>query len=46
MARRGASLDADHAWCQLLEKRQDIAALQPSAEDHLARGINAVDLEY
>ena len=45
MVRRGASLDANQAWWQLLEERQDRAALQPSADDHLAGGINSVDLE-
>jgi hypothetical protein len=45
MVRRGASLDANQAWWQLLEERQDAAALQPPADDHLAGGINSVDLE-
>ena len=45
MVRRGASLDADQTWRQLLEERQDLATLQLAADDHLAGGINAVDLE-
>jgi hypothetical protein len=45
MVRRGASLDANQAWWQLLEERQDGAALQPPADDHLAGGINSVHLE-
>src|SRR5258705_9347678 len=45
MVRRGASLDANQAWWQLLEEHQDGAALQPPADDHLAGGINSVDLE-
>jgi len=45
MVRRGAGLDADQAWWQLLEERQDGATLQLTADDHLAGGINAVDLE-
>ena len=46
MMRRGTGLYADQARRQLLEERQDIAALQLTANDHLARSINAVDLEY
>jgi hypothetical protein len=30
---------------QLLEERQHLAALQLPADDHLACGINSVDLE-
>ena len=45
MVRRGASLDANQAWRQLLKERQDVATLQLAADDHLARGINAVDLK-
>ena len=45
MVRRGASLDANQAWWQLLEERQDVAALQLTADDHLASSINAVHLE-
>ena len=45
MVRRAASLDANQTWWQLLEERQDGAALQPPADDHLAGGINSVDLE-
>src|SRR5665213_2504616 len=46
MMRRGAGLDADQAWRQLLEERRDITPLQLATNDHLASGINAVDLEY
>ena len=45
MVRRGASLDANQARWQLLEERQDGAALQLAADDHLAGGINSVDLK-
>jgi hypothetical protein len=45
MMRRGAGLDANQARRQLLEERQDIAALQLTADDHMAISINAVDLE-
>ena len=45
MVRRGASLNADQAWRQLLEERQDVTTLQLTADDHLAGSINAVDLE-
>jgi hypothetical protein len=43
---RGASLDADQARWQLLEERQDRAPLQLAADDHLASGINSVNLEH
>src|SRR3954454_20648601 len=46
MVRRGASFYADQAWWQLLEERQDRAALQLAADDHLASGINSVNLEH
>jgi hypothetical protein len=45
MVRRGASLDANQAWRQLFEERQHAAALQLATDDHLASGINSVDLE-
>jgi hypothetical protein len=45
MVRRGASFDADKAWWHLLEERQDAAALQLAANDHLAAGINPMNLE-
>jgi len=41
MVRRGASFDADEAWWH----RQDVAALQPAPNDHLAAGINPMNLE-
>jgi hypothetical protein len=43
---RGASFDADQAGWQFLEKRQDRAPLQLAADDHLASGINSVNLEH
>jgi hypothetical protein len=45
-APRGTGFDANHTWRQLMEELQDIAALQLTADDHLARNINAVDLKY
>jgi hypothetical protein len=42
----GASLDANHAWRQLLEERQDVATLQLPADNHLADSINAMHLKY
>jgi hypothetical protein len=45
MVRRGASLDPNQAWWQLLEERQDGAALQLAPDDHRAGGIDAMDLE-
>src|SRR5258706_6211011 len=45
MVRRGASLDANQAWRQLLKERQDVATLQLAADDHLAASVNAVNLE-
>jgi hypothetical protein len=46
MVRRGAGLNANEAWRQLLEERQDIAPLQLTADYHLASAINAVDLKH
>jgi hypothetical protein len=45
MMGRGTGLDANQAWRQLLEERQHVATLQLAADDHLAGGINSVDLE-
>jgi hypothetical protein len=45
MVRRGASLNSNQAWRQLLEERQDVAPLQLPADNHMASSINAVDLE-
>jgi hypothetical protein len=45
MVRRGASLDANQAWRQLLKERQDVATLQLTADDHLTSGIHSVDLK-
>src|SRR5206468_12378283 len=43
--RRGAGLDPNQARLQLLEKRQDVAALQLTADGHLAFRVDAVDLK-
>jgi hypothetical protein len=45
MVRSGASPDADEAWRQLLEERQDVTSLQLTTDDHLAIRIDAMDLE-
>ena len=45
MVRRGAGLNANQAWRQLLKECQHLATLQLAADDHLTRGINAVYLE-
>src|SRR5207248_11788467 len=45
MVRRGASLDSNQAWRQLLKERQDVATLQLATDDHPAGGINSVHLE-
>jgi hypothetical protein len=43
--RRGASFYANQTWWQLLKERQHVTTLQLAADDHLAGGINSVDLE-
>jgi hypothetical protein len=45
MVRRCAGLDANQARWQLLEERQNITALQLTADDHLASGIYSVNLK-
>jgi hypothetical protein len=45
MVRRGASLDANQAWRQLLKERQHVATLQLAANYYPTNGINSVDLE-
>jgi hypothetical protein len=45
VVRRGASLDPNQTRQQLLEERQDGATLQLAADDHMAGGINSVDLK-
>jgi hypothetical protein len=45
MMRRRASLNTDQAWWQLLKECQHVATLQLAADDHLAGGINSVDLK-
>jgi hypothetical protein len=46
MMRRGASLDANQAWRQLLKERQDRPPLQLTTDDHMATSVNAVNLEH
>jgi hypothetical protein len=46
MVRRGAGLNANQAWWQLLKERQDVTTLQLTTNDHLANGINSVDLQH
>ena len=46
MMRRGAGLDTNEARQQLLEERQDVAALQLTADEHVAFRVDAVDLKY
>ena len=43
--RRDASLDPNQTYWQFLEERQHGATLQLATDEHLASGINAVDLE-
>jgi hypothetical protein len=38
-------LNADQAWRQLFEEREDIATLQLATDNHLAVSINAMDLK-
>jgi hypothetical protein len=45
MVRRGASLNANQAWRQLLKERQDLATLQLAADQHLATSVNAMNLK-
>src|SRR3990170_2412019 len=45
MMRRGAGLDTNEAWRQLLEERQDVAPLQLTADEHLAFRVDAVHLK-
>ena len=46
MMRGGAGLDPNQAWRQLLEERQDMAALQLTADEHIAFRVDAVRLKY
>jgi len=46
MVCRGTGFDTNQARRQILEKGQDVTPLQLPADDHLATGVNAVDLEY
>jgi hypothetical protein len=41
-----AGLDANQARRQLLEERQDVAALQLTADEHVAFRVGAMDLKY
>jgi hypothetical protein len=45
MMRRRAGLDANETWRQLLKERQDVPALQLTANNHLAISINAMHLK-
>src|SRR6266542_5449857 len=45
MMRRRAGLDADKARRQLLEEGNDVTALQLAPDDHIAFGVNAMDLK-
>jgi hypothetical protein len=45
VVRRGAGFDTDQTWRQLLEERQDIAALQLPANNRMAASVNAMNLE-
>jgi hypothetical protein len=45
MMRRRASLNIDQAWRQLFKESQDVTRLQLATNDHLAGGIDSVDLE-
>jgi hypothetical protein len=46
MMRRCASLYTNQARLQLLEERQDLAALQLTADEHVAFRVDAVDLKH
>src|SRR6266496_814429 len=45
MMRRCAGLDADKARRQLLEEGNDVTSLQLAPDDHIAFGVNAMDLK-
>src|SRR4029077_9615151 len=45
MMRRGAGLDTNEARRQLLKERQDVAALQLTADEHVAFSVDAVHLK-
>jgi hypothetical protein len=45
VVRRPAGFDTDQTWRKLVEERQDVAALQLAANNHLAASVNAVNLE-
>ena len=46
MMRGGAGLDTHQARRQLLEERQEVAALQLTADQHVAFRVDAVHLKY
>src|SRR5215813_9051227 len=46
MMRRGTGLHADDAGWQPLKERQNMPALQLTADDHLSRRVDAVDLKH
>jgi len=45
IVRRGASLDANQAWWELLKESQHRPPLQLTTDDHLVASVNAVNLE-
>src|SRR3970040_729969 len=45
MMRPGTGLDANQAWRQLLEERQDVATLQLTADEQFAFRVDAVHLK-
>jgi hypothetical protein len=46
MMRRGTGLDANKAWRKLLEERQDVPALQLTADEHVPRHVNTMHLKH
>ena len=46
MMRCGTGLDPDQVRRQLLEERQEVAALQLTADQHVAFRVDAVHLKY
>jgi hypothetical protein len=46
MMRRGAGLDTNEARGKLLKERKDVAALQLTADEHVAFRVDAVHLKY
>jgi hypothetical protein len=46
MMRRPAGLDTDQTGRQFREERHDLRAPQRPAQDNVARGVNAMNLEH